>query len=56
MSEPRCLHLVPSNAQQLHVIAGEFLQHLVRAGLEEEEIDSLLGEQAGVAMDKVKHL
>lgn len=56
MSEPRCFHLVAGNGQQLHVIAGEFFNHLVRAGLEQEEVYSLFGEQTGIAMNEEKNL
>jgi hypothetical protein len=56
MSKPRWLYLVTSHGQQFHVIGYQLFQHLVWTRFKEQEVDSLLSKQIGIAMDEVQHL
>jgi hypothetical protein len=56
MSKPRWLYLVTCHAQQFHVVRNQLFQHLVRTRFKEQEVDSLLSKQIGIAMDEVQNL
>lgn len=56
MTKPSSLNLVSRNSKQLRIVAWKFLEHLVRARLEEKKVNALLSKETGIAVDEVEHL